>query len=182
MFFNSNKGKLTTRKPKESRKFEFTDNFCRKYEMEDWRDGTILTDSLCKNLTMYISQYGNHTYNFTSSKGSRVIGSVHTVTVKEARDIVHNIQENLDEFLQELPTIKTPLVFYFRKYGMFPHTPHSTEVIISDENASLKKKIKDLEKEIERLNGICNWYSKQLLKIEKLAGDIFPTEDEKVSE
>ena len=36
MFFNGKK--LTERKPKESRKFEFTDNFCRKYEMEDWRE------------------------------------------------------------------------------------------------------------------------------------------------
>ena len=179
MFFNGKK--LTNRKPKESRKVEFTDNLCRNYVMEDWREGTILTDSLCKNLTMYISQYGNHTYSFTSSKGSKAIGSVHTVTVKEAREIVHNIHANLDEFLNELPSIKTPLVFYFRKYGMFPHKPQGTEVIISDENASLKKKIKDLEAEVERLNGICNWYNKRLGEIEKLAGDIFPTEDEKVS-
>lgn len=180
MFFNGKK--LTNRKPKESRKVEFTDNFCRNYFMEDFREGTQLSDSLCKNLTMYVSKYGNHTYNFTSCKCARTIGSVHTMTAKEAREIVNNIRENIDEFLQEVPSIKIPLVFYFKKFGKFPHKPQGTEVIISDENSSLKKKIKDLESEVGRLNGICNWYSKRLLEIEKLAGDIFPTEDEKVSE
>ena len=149
MFFNGKK--LTERKPRENRKVEFTDKFCRNYVMEDFKEGTVLTDALCKNLTMYVSQYGNHTYGFTSKKVSRNIGSVHTVTIKEAREIAHNIHANLEEFIKEAPSIKVPLAFYFKKYGMFPHKPQGTEFIISDENASLKNKIKDLQKEIEEL-------------------------------
>lgn len=152
MFFNGKK--LTERKPRENRKVEFTDKFCRNYVMEDFKEGTVLTDALCKNLTMYVSRYGNHTYGFTSTKVSRNIGSVHTITIKEAREIAHNIHANLEEFIKEAPSIKVPLAFYFKKYGMFPHQPKSTEAIISDENSSLKNKIKDLQKEIEELQDI----------------------------
>lgn len=134
MFFNGKK--LTERKPRENRKVEFTDKFCRNYVMEDFKEGTVLTDALCKNLTMYVSRYGNHTYGFTSTKVSRNIGSVHTITIKEAREIAHNIHANLEEFIKEAPSIKVPLAFYFKKYGMFPHQPKSTEAIISDENSS----------------------------------------------
>ena len=167
MFFNGKK--LTERKPKESRKFEFTDNFCRKYEMEDWRDGTILTDSLCKNLTMYISQYGNHTYSFTSSKGSKAIGSVHTVTVKEAREIVHNIQANLDEFLGELKSIKIPLVFYFRKYGMYPH-----KKVEEVHHESYENVIKKLREDNESLNTANECLRAQ---IKYLQGKLFKIQD-----
>ena len=150
MFFNGKK--LTTNKPKESRKVEFTDKLCRNYVPAEFKKGIRISDSLCKNLNMLISEFGNHTYHISCGPCDRTIGSVHTTSLKEAREIVINIRENLDEFLKEAPTIKVPLVLYFKTYGKFPHPPKGTETILSDENSSLKQKIKDLQKEVENLS------------------------------
>lgn len=149
MFFN--KGKITERKSRESRSFEFTDKACREYDASNDYEGATCSDKLCKNLRMYVSRQGNHTFFFQDMQASRTIGSVYMVTVKEAREIVNNIRENKEEFYKEVPTITIPLAAYIRKYGKYPHKPQGTDVIISDENLSLKQKIKDLQVEIDSL-------------------------------
>lgn len=149
MFFNGNK--LTDRKPKENRKYEFTDKLCREFDYEEHDGITTISDKLCKNLRMYVSQNNNHSFAYQGSEAAKVIGSVYQMTVKEAREIVNNINENKEEFKREVSNIKLPLAAYFKKFGKFPHQPKGTEVIISNENASLKEKIKDLQAENEVL-------------------------------
>ena len=167
MFFNGTK--LTNRKLTESRKTQFSDNFCRSYMPEEFKKGMRISDSLCKNLNMLVSEFGNHSYHISCGKYDRVIGNVHTTSLKEAREIVQNIRENLHDFYEEAPTIKIPLVLYFKKYGKFPHKPKGTETILSDENSSLKQKIKDLEKEIENLTDTNTELRSRLATISNLA-------------
>lgn len=145
MFFNGNK--LTARKPRENRKYEFTDKLCREFDAEEHDGITTISDKLCKNLRMYVSQNNNHSFAYQGLETAKVIGSVYQMTVKEAREIVNNINENKEEFKREVSKIKLPLAAYFKKFGKFPHQPKGTEVIISNENASLKEKIKDLQTE-----------------------------------
>lgn len=146
MFFNKRKN--------ECRTFVFTDKDIRSGNFDSKECGTY-SDKLCKGLRLSVSEYGNHSYMYqTTHQGkciSKVIGNIFGVTIKEARDIVNNIRENKAEFIEELPNIKLSLSAYFSKYGKFPHKVAGTETILSDENSSLKQKIKDLEKEIDGL-------------------------------
>lgn len=117
------------------------------------------SDIKCAGLRLLLNAKGSVGYYFTSTINGKAygkaIGSVYSTTVEEARKIVQNIKDNLDEFYST--KIKERyLVDNFAKYGYFPRkksTPvKGTETILSDENASLKEKIKDLQAEIEKLS------------------------------
>lgn len=178
MFFKKNKNE---RKSRLNRAFKFTDKECREMCLDEGEIQRGFSDELCPNLYLIASSTGNHTFSFRSGKGgSKAIGSVFAVSVKEAREIVNNIKDNLPEFLAERNNIKMPMSAYFKKYGMYPHKPKGTEVIISDENASLKKKIKDLEEEVARLNRMIAVYNARLDSIADYARSPLPTDDEKV--
>lgn len=144
MFF---KNKETKQTQKNRHVYELTDEFCRNLDANDYEGSKTITDKLCRNLRVAVSSRGNHSYIYLSSKGNKVIGNVYQITIKDARRIAHNINEYKDEFIRELPNIKLPLFAYFQKFGEFPHKPKGTEVIISDENFSLKEKIKELQTE-----------------------------------
>ena len=145
MFFN--KGKLTNRAPKSKCGYEFTDNFCRNLNPEDYEGNKTLSDKLCKNLRLVISPYGNHSYHYKAQGVCKVIGNVYQISIKDARKIAQNINDNKEEFKREAPKIKMSLYAYFQKFGEYPHQPKGTEVVISNENSSLKEKIKDLQTE-----------------------------------
>lgn len=145
MFFNKNK--ITERTPKSKCSFEFTDNFCRNINPEDYEGSKTLSDKLCKNLRLNISPYSNHSYYYKTQGVCKTIGNVYQISIKDARKIAQNINENKEEFKKEAPKIKIPLYAYFQKFGEYPHQPKGTEVVISDENISLKEKIKDLQTE-----------------------------------
>jgi hypothetical protein len=149
MFFN--KKKITERAPRGNCSFEFTDKFCRNIKPEDYEGSKTLSDKLCKNLRLSISSIGNHSYSYQSEKISKVIGSVYQISIKDARKIAQNLNENKDEFLKAAKSIKLSMYAYFQKFGAYPHKPKGTEVIISDENVSLKEKIKELQAENENL-------------------------------
>lgn len=152
MFFNRNK--ITERSPKAKCSFEFTDKFCRNVDPADYEGNKTLSDKLCKNLRLTISHVGNHSYSYQSEKISKVIGNVYQISIKDARRIAQNLNENKEEFLKDSPNIKLPLYAYFQKFGEYPHQPKGTEVIISNENASLKDKIKKLQAENESLSSL----------------------------
>lgn len=182
MFFNGKK--ITQRAPNAKRSFEFTDKFCRNFDAGDEEIKT-LSDKLCKNLRMSVSKSGNHSFMYQGMTASKVIGSVYQMTVKEAREIVNNINQNRDEFMREFPNIKLPLVAYFQKYGKFPHKPNGTEVVISNENASLKEKIKDLQAENESLKAEIQTLSEEnrkyysrLITIKKVVGGVYEEDTE----
>lgn len=152
MFFNRNK--ITERTPKAKCSFEFTDKFCRNINPEDYEGSKTLSDKLCQHLRLVLSPYGNHSYVYSAVYGNKVIGNVYQISIKDARAIAQNINAHKDEFKKELPNIKIPLYAYFQKFGEFPHQPKGTEVIISDENVSLKEKIKKLQAENESLSSL----------------------------
>lgn len=173
MFFN--KGKSTNRAPKTSCAYEFTDKFCRNLNSADYEGNKTLSDKLCKNLRVTISHTGNHSYAYQAEKKSKVIGSVYQISIKDARAIAQNINENKEEFIREVPNIKIPLYAYFQKFGKFPHKPKGTEVIISNENVSLKEKIKNLQTEnavllsqVNELKGTNELLQKKLKSIEDI--------------
>lgn len=145
MFFNRNK--ITERTPNAKCIYEFTDEFCRGINPDDFKGSKQLSDKLCQHLRLVLSPYGNHSYAYSAVYGNKVIGNVFQISVKDARKIARNINENKDEFKREAPKIKMPLYAYFQKFGMYPHQPKGTEVIISNENVSLKEKIKNLQTE-----------------------------------
>lgn len=149
MFFN--KGKLTSHAPKSKCGYEFTDNFCRNLNPEDYEGNKTISDKLCRNLRLVISSYTNHSYIYKAQGVCKVIGNVYQISIKDARKIAQNINENKEEFKKEAPKIKIPLYAYFQKFGEYPHQTKGTEVIISEENISLKEKIKELQAENENL-------------------------------
>jgi hypothetical protein len=152
MFFN--KKKITERAPRDNCSFEFTDNFCRNLNPEDYEGNKTLSDKLCRNLRLVISSYTNHSYIYKAQGVCKVIGNVYQISIKDARKIAQNINENKEEFKKEAPKIKIPLCVYFQKFGEYPHQTKGTEVIISDENVSLKEKIKELQAENESLSSL----------------------------
>ena len=176
MFFN--KGKITNTKPRQKRTFAFTDKECRNMTLPEGIGQEMYTDELCPNLTLVLSKNGNHSYTFRRHDGCKTIGAVWAVTVKEAREIANNIRENYPEFKKERKDIKMPMFAYFKIAGKYPHQPNGTEIIISDENASLKQKIKELQEEIARLNRVVAVYSARLDSIADYARSPLPTDNE----
>lgn len=178
MFFNKNK--ITERTPNAKCIYEFTDEFCRGINPDDFKGSKQLSDKLCKNLRLVISPYGNHSYHYKAQGVCKAIGSVYQISIKDARKIAKNINENKEEFKREAPKIKMPLYAYFQKFGEYPHQPKGTEVIISNENASLKEKIKDLQAEneslkaeIKKLSEENRKYQSRLLTIKKVVGEVY---------
>lgn len=185
MFFNKNK--ITERKPNAKRIYEFTDKFCRNVNIYDYDNCKQLSDSLCQHLRLVLSPYGNHSYIYSAVYGNKVIGNVYQISIKDARAIAQNINEHKDEYKKELPNIKIPLYAYFQKFGEFPHQPKGTEVIISDENVSLKEKIKDLQAEneslkaeIKKLSEENRKYHSRLITIKKVVGEVYEDNTESV--
>jgi hypothetical protein len=173
MFFNKNK--ITERTPKGKCSYEFTDKFCRNIDAEDYEGSKTLSDKLCKNLRLTISHVGNHSYSYQSEKISKVIGSVYQISIKDARRIAQNLNENKEEFLKDAPNIKLSMYAYFQKFGEYPHHPKGTEVVISKENSSLKEKIKELQTEnavllsqVNELKGTNELLQKKLKSIEDI--------------
>jgi FtsZ-binding cell division protein ZapB len=178
MFFNRNK--ITERAPKGKCSYEFTDKFCRNLNPEDYEGNKTISDKLCRNLRLVISSYTNHSYIYKAQGVCKVIGNVYQISIKDARKIAQNINENKEEFKKEAPKIKIPLYAYFQKFGEYPHQTKGTEVIISEENISLKEKIKDLQTEneslkaeIKKLSEENRKYLSSLVTIKKIVGEIY---------
>lgn len=132
--------------PRNTYTFEFTNDIVR----ELTTDKTIETyhDKVCRHLDCVVGKSGRISYSYHNGKIIKTIGSAFVLDIKEVRDIVKNIDDNLAEFKKTNIPLRYLLIDYFRKEGFFPH---GTETILSDENASLKEKIKDLQKEVESL-------------------------------
>lgn len=130
------------------------------------------TDAGCKCLQLLVSDTDS-SYIFMNGKVSKVIGNVYNVPLKKARAIVNNIRDNYKEFYQNIPPRCSSLSVDFRKNGFFPRKKveeaNGTATILSDENASLKEKIKELEAEIESLRDINIRLGSRLQTIRKLA-------------
>lgn len=146
----------------EKRAFPFTDKDCREAKQDENQKFTSYTDSLCEHLKLIASKYGNHTYNYYDTNVSKSIGSIFNVTVKEAREIVHNITDNYEEFLRAKSEIKGPLSIYFKKYGFFPH-----EAKIEEENSE----VKELKKQLAEVIAERDLYRDKLREIWEILGE-----------
>lgn len=149
LFFNSNKQKLTTRKPRECRSFVFTDKDIREYDY-DISAGTY-SDKICRGLKISVSRNGNHTFFYQNQKHSKVIGSIYNISVDKAREICNNINENEEEFNTEYDNIKINLYGYFQKYGPFPHHQLYLDALLEPEEEDPQKKIIALNKQVDTL-------------------------------
>ena len=142
LFFNNNKEKLTTRKPKEDRTFIFSDKAVREYDYDV--DAGTYSDRICKGLKISVSRNGNHSFFYSGPEHSKVIGSIYNISVDKAREICKNIKENEDEFNAEFDTIKLNLYGYFQKFGPYPHNliiEDVTEETIEEQIETLKKQV-----------------------------------------
>lgn len=115
------------------------------------------SDTLCKGLRLVTFETGMGSYVlYLYSPGSqrvvaKVIGSVYRVSLETARKIANNVKDNYAEFLKTPKQNRRTLFEDFEKNGYYPRKIKGTEVILSDENGSLKQKIKELEGEVSRL-------------------------------
>ena len=150
------------RRKYEKRAFPFTDKDCREAKQDENQKFTSYTDSLCGHLKLITSKYGNHTYNYYDNNVAKSIGSIFNVTVKEARDIVHNIRDNYDEFSRVRSEIKGPLSIYFKKYGPFPH-----EAKTEEENSE----VKELKKQLAEVIAERDSYRDKLREIWEILGE-----------
>lgn len=152
LFFNSNKEKLTIRKPKEDRSFIFTDKSVREYDYA--MDARTYSDKICKGLKLSASCNGNHNFFYCGSQHLKVIGSIYNIGVDKAREICNNIKEHEDEFNAEFDNIKLNLYGYFQKYGPYPHK--KIETVTEDTEEDVQEQIKSLQKQVETLTALNN--------------------------
>lgn len=162
-----------TRKRKyNDRKFFFTEELIKNLKVDEDRRQVSFTDTGCKCLQVLVSETDT-SYAFVNGKISKIIGNVYNVSLKEARAIVNNIRDNYDEFSKNIPPRCCSLSVDFKKNGFYPRKKveeaNGTATILSDENASLKEKIKELEAEIESLRDINIRLGSRLQTIRKLA-------------
>ena len=143
------------RRTYEKKNLILTEEIVKKLEREEGRPTTTYSDALCRGLRVYVGKGTNSSYCFQNTKVCKTIGNIYNVSLKEAREIVFNIKENLDEFYKNVPERCCDLYIDFKKNGFYPRKKvedfHGTETVLSQENASLKEKIKDLEQERENL-------------------------------
>ena len=141
-FFNKKQKKYT------NRKFFFTEDAVKKLGADDEMRQVSYTDSGCKCLQVLVSET-DLSYIFMNGRISKVIGNIYNVSLKDARAIVNNIRDNYEEFMKSKPARCCSLSVDFKKNGFYPRKkveePKGTAMILSDENASLKEKIKELQ-------------------------------------
>ena len=147
LFFNEKKEKVTEHKPNEKRSFAFTDKEVRNLPCDL---KVAYSDTLCPGLRVMVSHCGNHSYIYKAAEGSKVIGSIYSISLKQAREIVNNIRENRDEYLSEFKNIKMHLFGYFQKFGPYPHEKLD-KADIEDDQKGLKDYIETLRAENDKL-------------------------------
>lgn len=139
-----------------SKTIMFTNKLVRElYQSEgvvEWRDAA------CSHLTVKTTPigYSNFYYNNCSDGNKKIIGSVYKVSVEKAREIVNNIDENYEEFLETPVPSRHDLFNDFETNGYYPRAntveANGTNEILLLENQSLKEKLKELTDENHELD------------------------------
>lgn len=145
----------------EKRRFAFTEKEVKaKCELGE---GIDYTDSLCPNLLIHSNKDGLGSYKVALTyKGKyyqKVVGSIYRVSLDYARDICKNIQENKQEFLENLDSLGKRHLLYqdFKENGFYPRK--KPEIKLDDEF---------LLGEIERLKAENELLNKKLKAIENI--------------
>ena len=172
-----------------SKTLMFTNKLVRElYQSEgvgEWRDAA------CSHLTVKTTPigYSNFYYNNCSDGNKKIIGSVYKVSVEKAREIVNNIDENYEEFLETPVPSRHDLFNDFETNGYYPRAntveANGTNEILLLENQSLKEKLKELtdeNHELDRKYGelckIFNNYLREVKRMTKLVITLTGGEDE----
>lgn len=168
-----------------NRAFSFTEEKVK--EVCKLKAGIWYSDAICKGLRVQTLLHGNGSYVYQSQGKCKTIGNVHRMSLEQARDIAFNITANIVEFLS-LDIKDKYLVEDFEKNGFLPRKKiefNGTEIIISNENASLKEKIKDLQAENESLKAEIQTlseenrkYHSRLITIKKVVGGVYEEDTE----
>lgn len=144
------------RKAKNS--FMFTNKDVRELtKKDDYRIVDIYYDDGCPNLILQISRT-EKSFVYRYANNTKRIGNVYQVSVEEARKIVRNINDNKEEFMSLNIPKRYTIFDDFQKNGYLPRKKNEgldeikgTATILSSENISLKKKIKELEEQVATL-------------------------------
>lgn len=88
---------------------------------------TFYRDSKCEWLYVGVSEYGKRSFYFIDSKGNgkfkrykKLVGDVYEINLEQARKIVLNIADNLQEFYRTTFTDRLPLCRDFAQNGFLP--------------------------------------------------------------
>lgn len=143
---------------KTKKTFIFTNKDVRELtKADDYRIVDVYYDDGCPNLILQISRT-EKSFIYRYANFTKRIGSVYQVSVEEARKIVHNINDNKEEFMSLNIPKRYTIFDDFQKNGYLPRQKNEvldeikgTATILSAENISLKKKIKELEEKIAEL-------------------------------
>ncbi len=139
---------------KQPKKFEFTDYNVKKINCPRDVSMLVFKDTVKPHLALVAYRDTNNIMFAHMFKNKlKMIGMIDEMSVEEARKITKNIDENYEEFSLTLIPHKTSIKDDIKVNGFFPRNGvfKGTETVLSDENASLKEKIKELNNEIDEL-------------------------------
>ena len=136
---------------KTKRQFAFTEKEVKEKCMQE--SGIGYSDSLCTGLYMITGKQGAGSYQLMlkSKNVNKVIGDVYRVSLDEARKIVNNIKDNLEEFKETKLSFGKHLVYDFRENGYYPRKPMAIDDALGElerlkaRHELIKKKLKEIE-------------------------------------
>lgn len=133
-------------------RFMFTNKTIRELTYGGTGMADVYYDAGCPHLAVYVFP-SRSSYYLTIKGRLLLVGNVYEITVEDARAIVRNIMDNEAEFKRTKLTPKVGLHRDFKQNGFFPRNKEfkGTEVVLSNENGSLKQKIAELIEENNKL-------------------------------
>lgn len=151
---------------KQAKKFEFTDVNIKKLNRPKDVSMVVYSDTVAPRLVCVVYRDVKHKiYAHLYNKKMKMIARTDEISVEDARSIAYNINENYDEFLNTHIAARESVAEDIKQHGFFPRNKRGTEVILSDENSSLKDKIKELSETVRQLQ-------KENLEMKELLNEI----------
>lgn len=164
---------------KQAKKFEFTDYNVKKLNRPKDVSMLVYADTVTPHLVCVVYRDSKckifcHLYG----RKMKMIARTDEITVEEARKITYNINDNLDEYLSVKVRERMSLKEDFLLNGWFPRRPKQkelkgTEIILSDENQSLKEKISELNGEIASLKEMIKPLKAENLKLREMLNEVY---------
>lgn len=173
---------------KTENKFMFTNDSVRKLKSTG-KTHDMYYDAGCKGLGVRVTPVENlPTYVMITPKGGyaggcrvKNIGNVYQVTLERAREIARNIMGNVEEYHNTQVKKNENLFIDFEKNGFYPRNPITVkpaeedvgaQKILMQENIALKRKIRDMDEETEKVKGRAHTYFIQMMRYKNAVASI----------
>lgn len=159
---------------KQSKKFEFTDYNVKKLNRPKDVSMVVYTDTVAPHLVCVVYRDSKHKiFCHLYGRKMKMIARTDDISVEEARKITRNIDENYEEFCNTPIQARVSVFEDMKANGFFPRKRKGTEVILSDENQSLKEKINELNGEIASLKEMIKPLKAENVKLRELLNDVW---------